>query len=105
MTKDIISKKKQQKWIFAALLIAATSSSLAYAAEDTGEEAFLSGVIGVLWPVFLGWIAAVVLAVRRHKISVILSSIGGLFLSGYLSWQHISGNDASACQEEEEGTG
>ena len=98
MTKDIISKKNQHRWIFVVLLIVATSSSLAFAEDSASSNSDIGSIAGVLWPVFLGWIGAIVLSFRKHKLSVLLSSLCGILLSAYLSWQHISGNDAAACQ-------
>ena len=81
------------------LLIVATSSSLAFAGEeDASSNSDIGAIVGVLWPVFLGWIGASGLAFRKHKLSVLLSSLYGILLSAYLCWQHISGNDAAACQ-------
>jgi len=48
-------------------------------------------------PIVVGWILAIFLAFSRTIASVLVSSIGGLILSGYLSWQHLSKSDNAAC--------
>ena len=97
MIKDNISKKNLQTWIFVGLLIVAISPSVLYASEAP-KEAAGSTVIGVLWPSILGWIIAIAVTFKRAKIGVLISGLGGLFLSSYLSWQHITKSDASACK-------
>jgi uncharacterized membrane protein/predicted DsbA family dithiol-disulfide isomerase len=63
---------------------------VAYASEG-------STLASVLWPIILGWIVALSLAIRRPVFGVLVSSVGGLLLSSYLSWQHLSKTDSAAC--------
>ena len=48
-------------------------------------------------PIVVGWILAVGLAMKRPKLGLALSALGGLLISGYLGMQHISHSESSAC--------
>jgi len=51
----------------------------------------------VLGPIVVVWILAIAFAFGNTIIAVLISSLGGLALSGYLSWQHLSKSDSAAC--------
>ncbi|MEC7984093.1 MAG: thioredoxin domain-containing protein [Myxococcota bacterium] len=52
-------------------------------------------------PIFVGWVLAIGLSIKRSKLGLLTSALGGLIISGYLGKQHIDQSGTSACSVNE----